>query len=143
SAYQALMRTFQEALVQDEMDAMEYLDQQLTAELIDELREILRDDLETMRPALRNGLSADLVVVQKQSERQNGILDIEAELIAKALELRQRHLGRLRQEIIAMFADDQLDWEDMAYYSQIATLTNIAKRLIDDEISRQARRVNA
>lgn len=143
SAYQALMRTFQEALVQDEMDAMEYLDQQLTAELIDELREILRDDLETMRPALRNGLSADLVVVQKQSERQNGILDIEVELIAKALELRQRHLGRLRQEIIAMFADDQLDWEDMAYYSQIATLTNIAKRLIDDEISRQARRVNA
>jgi DNA primase len=143
TSYQALMRTFQEALLQDEMDAMQYLDQQLTPDLIAELHEIFRDDFETMRSALRYGLSADLPIVQKQTERLNGVADLGVELIAKALELRQRHLGRLRQEIIAMFADSQLSWEDAAYYSQIATLTNTAKRLIDDEISRQARRVNA
>jgi DNA primase len=143
SAYQALMRTFQEALVQDEMDANQYFEQHLTPDLIAELHDIFRDDLEEMRPVLRNGLSADLPIIQKQSERINGVVDLELELIAKALELRQRHLGRLRQEIIAMFADSQLSWEDAAYYSQIAALTNTAKRLIDDEISRQARKVNA
>jgi hypothetical protein len=84
-----------------------------------------------------------MTMVQKQSERFGTSVDMQGELIHKALELRQKRLDRVRQEIIAVYADSQLDPEDARYYSQVAVLTNNAKRLIDDEISRQARKVNA
>jgi hypothetical protein len=143
STYQALMLAFEEALTQDEMEPLEYLEQQLTPELVTEVQDIFRDDFDDMRSVLRNGLSADLPIIRKQSERLSGVVDINAELIQKTLELRQRRLGRVRQEIIAIFADSQLNPEDGNYYSHIAALTNHAKRLIDDEISRQARKVDA
>ena len=143
STYQALMRIFEEALAQDAMDAIEYINAQLTPELIEEINDIFLDDIEEMRPVLRHGLSADLTVAQKHQERHGAVLDIYNELTHKALELRQRRLMRVRQEIITIFADGQLNLEDAAYYNQVAVLTNHAKRLIDDEIGRQARKVNA
>jgi DNA primase len=132
STYQALMRVFEEALTQDAMEAMEYLNNQLTPELITEINDIFRDDFDDMRTVLRHGLSADLTVAQKQQERTGAVLDLYAELTHKALELRQRRLMRVRQEIITIFADGQLNLEDAAYYNQVAVLTNQAKRLIDD-----------
>ncbi|HLU09589.1 MAG TPA: DNA primase [Oceanobacillus sp.] len=143
SAYQALMMVFEEALAQDDMEPLEYLEQQLTPELLAEVEDIFRDDLDDMRPLLRNGLSADLAMVRKQGERSASVIDIQMELIEKSLELRQRRLGRVRQEIIAIFADSQLDPQDASYYSHIAALTNHAKHLIDDALSRQANRMNA
>jgi DNA primase len=143
NAYRALMLAFEEALAQDEMDAMEYLEQQLPPELIAEVHDIFRDDFEDLQPMLRNGLSADLPIIRKQNERLSGVVDVHVELIQKALELRQRRLGRVRQEIIAIFADSSPNPEDITYYSQVASWTNNAKRLIDDEISRQARKINA
>jgi DNA primase len=143
NTYQALMLAFEEALTQDDMEPLEYLERQLTPELVAEVQDIFRDDFDEMRPLLRNGLSADLTMVQKQSERSINAVDVHVELIQKTLELRQRRLGRVRQEIIAIFVDSQLDPQDVNYYSQIAALTNHAKHLIDDAISRQARKVDA
>jgi hypothetical protein len=143
NTYQALMLVFEEALAQDDMEPLEYLERQLTSELVAEVQDIFRDDFDEMRPLLRNGLAADLTMVQKQSERSTSTVDIQVELIQKSLELRQRRLGRVRQEIIAIFADSQPDAQDATYYSQIAALTNHAKHLIDDAISRQANRMNA
>ena len=137
------MLAFEEALTQDDMEPLEYLERQLTPELVIEVQDIFRDDFDEMRPLLRNGLSADLTMVQKQSERATNAVDNQVELIHKTLELRQRRLGRVRQEIIAIFADSQLDPQDANYYSQIAALTSHAKHLIDDAISRQARKVDA
>jgi DNA primase len=143
NTYQALMLAFEEALTQDDMEPLEYLERQLTPELVAEVQDIFRDDFDEMRPLLRNGLSADLTMVQKQSERSINAVDVHVELIQKTLELRLRRLGRVRQEIIAIFVDSQLDPQDVNYYSQIAALTNHAKHLIDDAISRQARKVDA
>ena len=119
------------------------MEQQLPPELIAEVHDIFRDDFEDLQPMLRNGLSADLPIIRKQNERLSGVVDVHVELIQKALELRQRRLGRVRQEIIAIFADSSPNPEDITYYSQVASWTNNAKRLIDDEISRQARKINA
>jgi hypothetical protein len=143
NTYQALMLAFEEALTQDEMEPLEYLEQQLTPELVAEVQDIFSDDFDDMRSVLRSGLSADLTMVQKQTERFSNAVDIQVELIQRALELRERRLGRLRQELIALFAESQLNPEDANYYGQVAVWTNNAKRLIDNEISRQARKINA
>ena len=131
SSYRALMMTFVNALAQDEVAFPEFIQAQLQPDLLEELTMILADHWEELRPRLRHGLSADLVICLKQSERMTGSLDLSAELIEKALRLRGARLQRERQELAFL----HMEGSDIG--SQIS-VSIMAKRLIDAELNRRA-----
>jgi hypothetical protein len=116
-------------MVQDEMEPLDYLAATLQADLLDEVEILLADEWEDLRPRLRHGLSADLIIVIKQAERFNGVVDMSAEIVDKALRLRRARLERERQEMVFLELDG-----DAPYQTHIM-LSILAKRLIDTELN--------
>ncbi len=132
TSYRVLMDIFLQAVGQDEQDLSDFFQSALTPDLIDELAILVADEWEDLRPRLRHGLSADLIIVIKQAERFSGAVDMSAELIEKALRLRVQRLQRERQEMVYLEMDG-----DVPYQRHIM-LSILAKRLIDAELNRHA-----
>ncbi len=132
TSYRALMDQFTRAIAQDEMEPLDYLREALPSDLLDEVEILLADEWEDLRPRLRHGLSADLMIVVKQSERFNGAIDMSAEAVEKALRLRVQRLQRERQEMVFLEMDG-----DAPYQSHIM-LSILAKRLIDEELNQRS-----
>ena len=93
TSYRLLMDIFLRAIGQDEQDVSDFFQSALTPDLLDELAILLADEWEDLRPRLRHGLSADLMIVIKQAERFSGAVDMSAELVEKALRLRVQRLA--------------------------------------------------
>ena len=129
TSYRALMDEFLRAIVQDEMEPLDYLQVSLQADLRDDLEMLLADEWNELRPRLRNGLLADLIIVVKQAERFSNAVDPSADLIEKALRLRRERLERERQEL--MF----LETDEAAPFQTHIMLSILAKRLIDTELN--------
>ncbi len=132
TSYRLLMDIFLRAIGQDEQDVSDFFQSALTPDLMDELAILLADEWEDLRPRLRHGLSADLMIVIKQAERFSGAVDMSAELVEKALRLRVQRLQRERQEMVYLEMDG-----DVPYQRHIM-LSILAKRLIDAELNRRA-----
>lgn len=130
--YRALMDQFSRAVAQDDLEPLDYLKETLPPDLLDEMEILLADEWEDLRPRLRHGLSADLIIVVKQNERFTGALDMTAELIEKALRLRVQRLQRERQEMVFLEMDG-----DTPYQRNIL-LSILAKRLIDSELNKRS-----
>src|SRR5690606_4411087 len=128
----ALMDIFTRAMEQDELETLEYVQSALPADLRDELDTLLADEWYELRPRLRLGLSADLLIVASQSERFSGVIDMSAELVEKALRLRIQRLQRERQELVFLEMDGDGD------YQTSIMLSILAKRLIDTELNRRS-----
>jgi DNA primase len=139
SDYRALMRVFQEALEQDEMEPADYLQINLDERLRDELVAILVDDLEALRPKLRHGLSIDLAMYLKQQTRLNTEVDFRVKLIENALNLRKRRLDLERTDLSFLIADTQMGSPQELELHIRANLSNRARGLIDAELQRQAK----
>ena len=132
TSYRVLMDIFMQAIGQDEQDVNDFFQSALTPDLLDELAILLADEWEDLRPRLRHGLSADLMIVIKQMERFSSAVDMSAELVEKALRLRIQRLQRERQEMVYLEMDG-----DVPYQRHIM-LSILAKRLIDAELNRRA-----
>ena len=132
TSYRALMDQFLRAVVQDELEPIDYLKATLLPDLFDEMEILLADEWEDLRPRLRHGLSADLIIVIKQNERFSSALDMSAELVEKALRLRVQRLQRERQEMVF------LELDGTAPYQSNIMLSILAKRLIDTELNRRS-----
>ncbi len=139
SDYRALMRVFQAAMEQDEMESADYLQANLDEGLRQELVEILIDDLETLRPKLRHGLSIDLSMYLKQQTRINTEADFKVKLIENALSLRKRRLDLERTDLSFLIADLQMETSQQFELHVRANLSNKARGLIDAELQRQAK----
>jgi len=133
TAYRVLMQNFEDALAQDEIEFVEYLRQNLDDSLLNELDAIMLDQHEAYALRVGQRLPGDLAASIKASERQQMLLDINAELVEMALRLRERRLSRERQELAYL----EIEGENAVALQELAMSSLHAKRLIDMEISRQ------
>ncbi len=140
TVYRALMRAFEDAFRQDELDIHAFLRAHLDDELRGYLEALLAEDLEAIRMRLGYAMPAELEACWSRSQRLNPPLDPAAELIETALRLRLRRLQRERHELYFLQQDPQLhhDPEAMQMVSQRVNLSSQAKRRIDQELSRAA-----
>jgi hypothetical protein len=127
------MDVFSRAITQDEKDVLDFLHAALTSDLMAELEGLLADEWEDWQVRQRNAFYADLMIVRKQSERFNGVLDMSAEMVEKALRLRRARLERERQEMMFLAMDGDAD----APYQNYIILSMLAKRLIEVELNRR------
>lgn len=135
----ALMQVFQEGLEQDNVEPLEYLRTQADSTLIPQIEGLLADDLVGVRQRLRDGHGADLQVLWTQNQTVAASVDMNAELLEKALQLRARRLQREREELCFLQIDSQMNQDDeaeMRFGYQIA-LSSMAKGLIDAELKQQ------
>jgi DNA primase catalytic core len=137
--YRALMGLFQDGLKQDEMELLDFVRANAHDSLQSHLEAVMADDLEGVRNRVRNGLSADLTVAWNQSYRTIGSVDLNAELVEKALRLRINRLQREREELCFLQIDAQAngDAEAEAQFQRQIVLSSIAKGLIEAELQKQ------
>jgi DNA primase len=133
-AYRELMRLFLESLAQVETDFVEYVEQRLDDVLFRELSVLLRPRDDATSRRIGGRLKGDLAASLKQNERMLSVIDHAAELVDRALHLRERRLSRERQEIVYLQADG-----DRPSLQEQAIISLTAKRLIDNEIGRQTK----
>jgi DNA primase len=139
SDYRALMSMFRAALDQDEMELFDYIRSQCDESLLPHLDIIFADDLDGVRTHLRNGLKADLGIVWDRGMRVIASVDMQDELLEKALRLRMSRLQREREELGFLQLDAQASGDTTAqeqFQGQII-LSSIAKGLIEAELQKQ------
>jgi DNA primase len=138
SDYRALMSMFRAALDQDEMELFDYIRTQCDESLQPHLDIIFADDLDGVRTRLRNGLKADLGIVWDRGMRVIASVDMQDELLEKALRLRMNRLQREREELGFLQLDAQASGDTAAqeqFQGQII-LSSIAKGLIEAELQK-------
>ncbi len=138
SEYRALMYAFLTGLAQDELELMDFLRATLDSTLLQQLETIMIDELEDIRSRVRYSLTADLSSAWTHNQRTNPMLDLNTELLDKALRLRSQRLQREREELCLLQIDSQSMGDVTAgiLYGQQVHLSGQAKHLIDSEIGR-------
>lgn len=131
----ALMQTFLEALEQDDLEPLVYLHTYADPSLQPQLEMILRDELQGMRARLGDGLTADLMFIWDYNRPP--AVDLNAELVEKALQLRARRLQREREELVFLQVDMNQDDEAGQRFQERIALSSMAKGLIDAELNKQ------
>lgn len=131
----ALMQTFLEALEQDDLEPLVYLHTYADPSLQPQLELILRDELQGMRARLGDGLTADLMFIWDYNRPP--AVDVNAELVEKALQLRARRLQREREELVFLQVDMNQDDEAGQHFQERIALSSMAKGLIDAELNKQ------
>jgi hypothetical protein len=132
TAHQELMRQFMSALQQDEFEFIEYLRHNLDENLVHELIAIMQKREEAFAVHLNQRQMGDLERVLQMTERQAALLDHGAELVEKALRLREKRLARERQEIVYLLMEGAgADAEGLMLH---ASATLYAKQRIDRAI---------
>ncbi len=133
----ALMQTFLEALEQDDLEPLTYLRTYADPSLHPQLDVILSDELQGIRTRLVDGLAADLMFVWDYNRPPP--LDLNAELVEKALQLRARRLQREREELLFLQVDlhSNQDIEAERRFQEQIALSSMAKGLIDAELNKQ------
>lgn len=100
SQYRMLMHTFQESIAQDDMEPLDYVRATIDKELLPDLEALFKKDTEALSGRLQHRHQADLHdIVTSMTKIGRLRIDVQQELIGKALQLRQE---RLKQERIEM-----------------------------------------
>lgn len=130
----ALMQAFREALMQDDLEPLDYLRATLDATLAQQLDALMVHELDDLRHKLRYGLFADFTDLRRSHEKRVlSSLDLGSELVKEALRLRDQRLKRERQDMRFL----QMEVQEESDYSLQVRMSNLAKRLIDAELHRQ------
>lgn len=138
SACRELMYAFNLALAQDEMEPLAYLRANASDGLQTQLDTLLTDELDGLRARVRGGLPADLDASYNQNRRVAASVDLNAEVIEKALRLRGKRLQREREELCFLQMDAEAEG-DSAAGSQLQAqivVSSIAKGLIESELQK-------
>jgi DNA primase len=135
SDYRALLIVLLNAQAQEDIDVYEFVQHHVDPALMDELVALFDDPWEELRPRLAFGLSADLPIIVHQSERSNGTVNLQSEIIEHAMRLRLQRLERTVQEIaylqMEQVEDDMLDSLD-----EVIAMTNQARRRIQEALGK-------
>lgn len=100
SQYRVLMVTFQESIAQDDMEPLDYVRATIEEELLPDFESLFKEETEAISGRLQHRHKGDLHdIVQSMTKIGRLRVDIQQELISKALRLRQE---RLKQERIEM-----------------------------------------
>jgi DNA primase len=139
SDFRALMSMFRAAIDQDEMELFDYVRSQCDESLLPHLDVIFAEDIDHVRTRLRNGLKADLGIVWDRGMRVIASVDLQDELLEKALRLRMSRLQREREELGFLQLDAQAsgDTAAMEQFQGQIILSSIAKGLIEAELQKQ------
>jgi DNA primase len=129
SQYRALMINFIEAVAQEEMEPVEYLNTTLEADLRAELDTILTDQWELLRQKIR--FESDLAVTRKQVERTLMPASVTDELVHAALTLRARRLNAELQGIVFLQMDEQNGEDSAAEFARQVNALRAARFRID------------
>jgi DNA primase len=132
----ALMQAFVDALEQDELDPLDYLQLRADLSLQDQVQALKADEIHGMKARVRSAHTADLEFVYKQTHRHLEGAAIHHEIIGIALGLRLKRLQREREELSFM----QMDAEEeaaSAFHHQLA-LSIEAKRLIESYLKKHS-----
>ena len=134
----ALMLAFVAALMQDELDPLDYLRLQADIALQPQLDVILADDLSTMRERVRDAGPADLQRIYTHNRRAIEGGNAHNEVVEKVLELRAKRLKREREELAFLQMDAQAsgDEESMLRYGNMIFLSNQAQQLLDANLQK-------
>ncbi len=137
-ACRELMHAFGLALAQDEMEPLAYLRAGADDLLQSQLDMLLTDELDGLKARVRGGLPADMDASYNQNRRTTGVVDMNAEVIEKALRLRGKRLQREREELCFLQMDAAAEG-DSAAGSQLQAqivVSSIAKGLIEAELQK-------
>jgi hypothetical protein len=121
------------------MELFDYVRAQCDESLLPHLDIIFAEDIDGVRTRLRNGLKADLGIVWDRGIRVIASVDLQDELLEKALRLRMNRLQREREELGFLQLDAQASGDSTAmeqFQGQII-LSSIAKGLIEAELQKQ------
>lgn len=147
--HRALMRVFQSALEQDNMEPLDFARTQLEPSLLHALEDLLEEDEAVIvQQQLKFGRK-DLQVIQKEHNRFHKTTNLQADLEKNALRLRKERIARERQEIsflqmenVQQDTDDHGDDIDTTHleYARYVRLLQGAQQRIDAELKRAGRR---
>ncbi len=138
--YRVLMIVFLSAIQQDEMEVLDYMRAELEPDLVATVDALLKDEVDGLRTRISNRMGPDLLAAIKQTRLPLTPVDLNAEIVDKALRLRTRGLQRNREDMFFLQMDLQSQTEDptIASYEGNVELSRLAKRLIEAELQRQA-----
>jgi DNA primase len=138
SQYRMLMSCFQESVSQDDMEPLDYVRATIGQELIPDFEALFKEDTENISGRIHNRHTADLHDIVKSMTKFGRLnVDVQEELISKALRLRQ---DRLQQECVEMryLQDEEDKPEDYDLNNALAIkimLSMTAKARIDMAVS--------
>jgi len=100
SQYRILMICFQESITQDDMEPLDYVRATIGEELIPDFEALFKEDTENILGRIQHRHKGDLHDIVKSMTKFGRLnVDVQEELVSKALRLRQE---RLQQERIEM-----------------------------------------
>jgi len=138
--YRALLDGLLAALDQDDLDLLDFLDNYLDEALWAEMQGLLLDEPDDLYRSIGQRLEGEFVDIWQQFERavRPGI-DQQADVIKRALEIRQQRLERERQEVRFLLEDAQRNHDkesEKLYYQQTVPALR-ALLLIQQELKRR------
>ena len=106
SEYRAILDTLQDALAQDDADPLDYLRQQLDDTLADELDDLLRDEADDVHQLVKHSLKGEFEEIWSHYNRRvKPGVNVERELVTRALYVRRQRLERESREIRFLMED--------------------------------------
>jgi DNA primase len=122
SQYRMLMMYFQEAMSQDDQDPLDYIRATLGDVLLPDFEALLQDQSEVMAERIGHRFNGDFRDIVKQMNKYGGMqVDIQQELVKKALQLRQERLKQERTELQYLQQEAESTGEgDATYFGQLS-----------------------
>jgi DNA primase len=130
----ALMQAFVDALEQDDLDTLDYLQLRADISLQTHLQSLMADEIHGMKARVRSAHTADLEFIYKQTHRHLEGTAIHHEIIGIALGLRLKRLQREREEL--SFLQMDAEEEAVSAFHQQLVLSITAKGLIESYLKK-------
>lgn len=139
SQYRVLMKRFEQAIAQDDLEPIDYLRSHLEEELMPDFEALLREETETVSLRVQNRLKGDFDDIYKNLMRHGKLnVDVQSELVKKALSLRAERLQREREDMFFLQKEIQMsdegDKQGMDHFAHQIALSITAKLRLDTEL---------
>ena len=140
SQYRTLMAYLQEAMAQDDMEPLDFIGKAIDGELMAEYRSLLVERPATVSNLMSGVFGVDMLdILKRRPLRGNGMLEMQNELVSRALRLRMERLEQERFEMQYLQEEANTDTErDPIQYDRLnqqIMLSMTAKARLDLAVS--------
>ena len=112
SQYRTLMAYLQEAMAQDDMEPLDFIGKAIDGELMAEYRSLLVERPATVSNLMSGVFGVDMLdILKRRPLRGNGMLEMQNELVSRALRLRMERLEQERFEMQYLQEEANTDTE--------------------------------
>ena len=112
SQYRTLMAYLQEAMAQDDMEPLDFIGKAIDDELVAEYRSLLVERPATVSNLMSGVFGVDMLdILKRRPLRGNGMLEMQNELVSRALRLRMERLEQERFEMQYLQEEANTDTE--------------------------------